>query len=184
MLFRSGPYSLVTQQPLGGKAQFGGQRFGEMEVWALEAYGAAYTLQEMLTIKSDDIVGRVKTYEAIVKGENIPEPGVPEGFKVLIKELQSIGLDVRLYSEDDKELELTENIDDGIDFNLDDNKPLVTEEEMLEDDEPTELLDEDMLLDEEEMIDDEEMLEDDDLDIFDNEIAEDNMENDNDSYEE
>ena len=180
----TGPYSLVTQQPLGGKAQFGGQRFGEMEVWALEAYGAAYTLQEMLTIKSDDIVGRVKTYEAIVKGENIPEPGVPEGFKVLIKELQSIGLDVRLYSEDDKELELTENIDDGIDFNLDDNKPLVTEEEMLEDDEPTELLDEDMLLDEEEMIDDEEMLEDDDLDIFDNEIAEDNMENDNDSYEE
>ena len=180
----TGPYSLVTQQPLGGKAQFGGQRFGEMEVWALEAYGAAYTLQEMLTIKSDDIVGRVKTYEAIVKGENIPEPGVPEGFKVLIKELQSIGLDVRLYSEDDKELELTENIDDGIDFNLDDNKPLVTEEEMLEDDEPTELLDEDMLLDEEEMIDDEEMLEDDDLDIFDNEMAEDNMENDNDSYEE
>ena len=180
----TGPYSLVTQQPLGGKAQFGGQRFGEMEVWALEAYGAAYTLQEMLTIKSDDIVGRVKTYEAIVKGENIPEPGVPEGFKVLIKELQSIGLDVRLYSEDDKELELTENIDDGIDFNLDDNKPLVTEEEMIEDDEPTELLDEDMLLDEEELIDDEEMLEDDDLDIFDNEMAEDNMENDNDSYEE
>ena len=176
----TGPYSLVTQQPLGGKAQFGGQRFGEMEVWALEAYGAAYTLQEMLTIKSDDVVGRVKTYEAIVKGENIPEPGVPEGFKVLIKELQSIGLDVRLYSEDDQELELTENIDDGIDFNLDDNKPLVTEEEMIEDDELNEPLDESMLLEEEEIIDEE----DDDLDIFDNELAEDNMENDDDSYEE
>lgn len=118
----TGPYSLVTQQPLGGKAQFGGQRFGEMEVWALEAYGAAYTLQEMLTVKSDDVVGRVKTYEAIVKGENVPEPGVPEGFKVLIKELQSLGLDVRLLSKDNKELELKENIDDGIDFNMDDKK--------------------------------------------------------------
>ena len=118
----TGPYSLVTQQPLGGKAQFGGQRFGEMEVWALEAYGAAYTLQEMLTVKSDDVVGRVKTYEAIVKGENVPEPGVPEGFKVLIKELQSLGLDVRLLSHDNKELELKENIDDGINFNLDDKK--------------------------------------------------------------
>ncbi len=115
----TGPYSLVTQQPLGGKAQFGGQRFGEMEVWALEAYGAAYTLQEILTVKSDDVVGRVKTYEAIVKGENIPEPGVPESFKVLIKELQSLGLDVRLYSHDDKEIEIKENIDDAIDFNLD-----------------------------------------------------------------
>ena len=112
----TGPYSLVTQQPLGGKAQFGGQRFGEMEVWALEAYGAAYTLQEMLTVKSDDVVGRVKTYEAIVKGENVPEPGVPESFKVLIKELQSLGLDVRLYSEDNQELELKENIDEGIDY--------------------------------------------------------------------
>ena len=118
----TGPYSLVTQQPLGGKAQFGGQRFGEMEVWALEAYGAAYTLQEMLTVKSDDVVGSVKTYEAIVKGENVPEPGVPEGFKVLIKELQSLGLDVRLLSKDNKELELKENIDDGIDFNMDDKK--------------------------------------------------------------
>ena len=118
----TGPYSLVTQQPLGGKAQFGGQRFGEMEVWALEAYGAAYTLQEMLTVKSDDVVGRVKTYESIVKGENVPEPGVPEGFKVLIKELQSLGLDVRLYSEDNKELELKENIEDGIDFNIDDHR--------------------------------------------------------------
>ena len=90
----TGPYSLVTQQPLGGKAQFGGQRFGEMEVWALEAYGASYTLQEILTVKSDDVIGRVKTYEAIIKGENIPEPGIPESFKVLLKELQSLGLDV------------------------------------------------------------------------------------------
>ena len=104
----TGPYSLVTQQPLGGKAQFGGQRFGEMEVWALEAYGAAYTLQEILTVKSDDVVGRVKTYEAIVKGENIPEPGIPESFKVMVKELQSLGLDVKLYSDTDEELELKE----------------------------------------------------------------------------
>ncbi|NPV74460.1 MAG: DNA-directed RNA polymerase subunit beta [Pelotomaculum sp.] len=104
----TGPYSLVTQQPLGGKAQFGGQRFGEMEVWALEAYGAAYTLQEILTVKSDDVVGRVKTYEAIVKGENVPEPGVPESFKVLIKELQSLGLDVKVLSEDDQEIEIRE----------------------------------------------------------------------------
>ena len=177
----TGPYSLVTQQPLGGKAQFGGQRFGEMEVWALEAYGAAYTLQEMLTIKSDDVVGRVKTYEAIVKGENIPEPGVPEGFKVLIKELQSLGLDIRLYSKDDKELELTENIDDGIDFNLDENKPLVTDEEKMEDEEP---LDEDMLLDEEELPEEDEDLEEDNFDDLDEELAEDNLENDNDSYEE
>jgi DNA-directed RNA polymerase subunit beta len=99
-----GPYSLVTQQPLGGKAQFGGQRFGEMEVWALEAYGASYTLQEILTVKSDDVVGRLKTYESIVKGDNIPEPGVPEGFKVLIKELQSLALDVRILSGDDQEI--------------------------------------------------------------------------------
>ena len=120
----TGPYSLVTQQPLGGKAQFGGQRFGEMEVWALEAYGAAYTLQEMLTVKSDDVVGRVKTYEAIVKGENIPEPGIPESFKVLVKELQSLGLDIRLYTKDDVELELKENIEDGIDFNIEDKKAL------------------------------------------------------------
>jgi DNA-directed RNA polymerase subunit beta len=104
----TGPYSLVTQQPLGGKAQFGGQRFGEMEVWALEAYGAAYTLQEILTVKSDDLVGRVKTYEAIVKGENVPEPGVPESFKVLIKELQSLGLDVKVLTEDEKEIEIKE----------------------------------------------------------------------------
>lgn len=108
----TGPYSLVTQQPLGGKAQFGGQRFGEMEVWALEAYGAAYTLQEILTVKSDDVVGRVKTYEAIVKGENVPEPGVPESFKVLIKELQSLGLDVKVLSEDDVEIEIKEAEED------------------------------------------------------------------------
>ncbi len=113
----TGPYSLVTQQPLGGKAQFGGQRFGEMEVWALEAYGAAYTLQEMLTTKSDDVVGRVKTYEAIVKGENIPKPGVPEGFKVLVKELQSLGLDIKLFTDKGSEIELKENIEDGVDFN-------------------------------------------------------------------
>ncbi|KXG74791.1 DNA-directed RNA polymerase subunit beta [Thermotalea metallivorans] len=110
----TGPYSLVTQQPLGGKAQFGGQRFGEMEVWALEAYGAAHTLQEILTVKSDDVVGRVKTYEAIVKGENIPEPGVPESFKVLIKELQSLALDVKVLTEDDAELEIKESVDDDI----------------------------------------------------------------------
>ncbi|MBR4695440.1 MAG: DNA-directed RNA polymerase subunit beta, partial [Selenomonadaceae bacterium] len=108
----TGPYSLVTQQPLGGKAQFGGQRFGEMEVWALEAYGAAYTLQEILTVKSDDVVGRVKAYEAIVKGENIPEPGVPESFKVLIKELQSIGLDIKVLSEDAKEILIQDDDDD------------------------------------------------------------------------
>ena len=103
----TGPYSLVTQQPLGGKAQFGGQRFGEMEVWALEAYGAAYTLQEILTVKSDDVTGRVKTYEAIVKGENIPNPGVPESFKVLLKELQSLCLDVRVLDKDGNEIELS-----------------------------------------------------------------------------
>ncbi|MGG1678350.1 DNA-directed RNA polymerase subunit beta [Neobacillus sp. NRS-1170] len=108
----TGPYSLVTQQPLGGKAQFGGQRFGEMEVWALEAYGAAYTLQEILTVKSDDVVGRVKTYEAIVKGENVPEPGVPESFKVLIKELQSLGMDVKILSGDEKEIEMRDTEDD------------------------------------------------------------------------
>jgi len=109
----TGPYSLVTQQPLGGKAQFGGQRFGEMEVWALEAYGAAYTLQEILTVKSDDVVGRVKTYEAIVKGENIPEPGVPESFKVLIKELQSLALDVSVLSEGDTEIDIKQLEDDA-----------------------------------------------------------------------
>jgi DNA-directed RNA polymerase subunit beta len=110
----TGPYSLVTQQPLGGKAQFGGQRFGEMEVWALEAYGAAYTLQEILTVKSDDVVGRVKTYESIVKGENIPEPGIPESFKVLIKELQSLALDVKVYSEEVGEIAIKEYVEDDL----------------------------------------------------------------------
>jgi DNA-directed RNA polymerase subunit beta len=108
----TGPYSMITQQPLGGKAQFGGQRFGEMEVWALEAYGAAYTLQELLTVKSDDVVGRVKTYEAIVKGENVMEPGVPESFKVLIKELQSLALDVKVLTENREEVEIRIQDDD------------------------------------------------------------------------
>ena len=108
----TGPYSLVTQQPLGGKAQFGGQRFGEMEVWALEAYGAAYTLQEILTVKSDDVTGRVKTYEAIVKGNNIPQPGVPESFKVLVKELQSLCLDIRVLDENGQEIELKDEDED------------------------------------------------------------------------
>ena len=120
----TGPYSLVTQQPLGGKAQFGGQRFGEMEVWAMEAYGAAYTLQEILTVKSDDVVGRVKTYEAIVKGQNIPKPGIPESFKVLIKELQSLSLDVKVLSKDNEEIDLNQPIDDdssGIDLDVSDN---------------------------------------------------------------
>ena len=157
----TGPYSLVTQQPLGGKAQFGGQRFGEMEVWALEAYGAAYTLQEMLTVKSDDVVGRVKTYEAIVKGENIPEPGVPESFKVLVKELQSLGLDVRLYSDDNKELELKENIEDGIDFDPEKDKKLLAEEEVVSEDELKDGYVEDgndeLLMDEEENEDSDEL---------------------------
>ena len=108
----TGPYSLVTQQPLGGKAQFGGQRFGEMEVWALEAYGAAYTLQEILTVKSDDVVGRVKTYEAIVKGQNVPQAGVPESFKVLVKELQSLGLDIKVLNKDKQEIDLKQTFDD------------------------------------------------------------------------
>ena len=108
----TGPYSLVTQQPLGGKAQFGGQRFGEMEVWALEAYGAAYTLQEILTYKSDDVVGRVKTYEAIVKGEPIPKPGVPESFRVLVKELQALGLDMKVLDENREEIELRDMDDE------------------------------------------------------------------------
>ena len=112
----TGPYSLVTQQPLGGKAQFGGQRFGEMEVWALEAYGAAYTLQEILTVKSDDVVGRVKTYEAIVKGQNIPKPGIPESFKVLIKELQSLALDVKVLDANNDEIDLRQNSDDDDDM--------------------------------------------------------------------
>jgi DNA-directed RNA polymerase subunit beta len=120
----TGPYSLVTQQPLGGKAQFGGQRFGEMEVWALEAYGASYTLQEILTVKSDDIIGRVKTYEAIVKGENIPEPGVPESFRVLLKELQALSLDVRVMMEDETEVEMKESMEEteGLHLNIEGNE--------------------------------------------------------------
>lgn len=189
----TGPYSLVTQQPLGGKAQFGGQRFGEMEVWALEAYGAAYTLQEMLTVKSDDIVGRVKTYEAIVKGENVPEPGVPESFKVLVKELQSLGLDVRLYSEDNEELELKENIEEGIEYDPEKEKKLLSEEQVIVDDDLNgygEKLEDDILLDDEtnsigeendelfQELDDEgeEML-------FDNDLANDNLDDENDSIE-
>ena len=109
----TGPYALVTQQPLGGKAQFGGQRFGEMEVWALEAYGASYTLQEILTVTADEVVGRVKPYEAIIKGDNIPEPGIPESFRVLLKELQSLGLDVRVLRDDNTEVKIEENIDYG-----------------------------------------------------------------------
>jgi DNA-directed RNA polymerase subunit beta len=127
----TGPYSLVTQQPLGGKAQFGGQRFGEMEVWALEAYGAAYTLQEILTVKSDDVVGRVKTYEAIVKGENVPEPGVPESFKVLIKELQSLGMDVKILSGDEEEIEMRDTEDDD-DLQQVDTLNIVPEAQSLE----------------------------------------------------
>ena len=188
----TGPYSLVTQQPLGGKAQFGGQRFGEMEVWALEAYGAAYTLQEMLTVKSDDVVGRVKTYEAIVKGENIPEPGVPESFKVLVKELQSLGLDVRLYSEDNQELELKENIEEGIEYDPEKEKKLLTEEEAIDDgdlDGYGEETSDDILLEDEEdtMEDDDELFEsiddeDDEL-LYDNDLANDNLDNDDDIIE-
>ncbi len=114
----TGPYSLVTQQPLGGKAQFGGQRFGEMEVWALEAYGAAYTLQEILTVKSDDVTGRVRTYEAIVKGHNVPTPGVPESFKVLVKELQSLCLDIQVLDKDGNQIELKDDEDAMDTFNL------------------------------------------------------------------
>ena len=150
----TGPYSLVTQQPLGGKAQFGGQRFGEMEVWALEAYGAAYTLQEILTVKSDDIVGRVKTYEAIVKGENIPEPGIPESFKVLIKEMQSLCLDVKVLTEDNEEIEIKETsemedmpaIEDIVDVEL--------EEESDEEDEELEIIEEEEDFDEDDERDD------------------------------
>ena len=188
----TGPYSLVTQQPLGGKAQFGGQRFGEMEVWALEAYGAAYTLQEMLTVKSDDVVGRVKTYEAIVKGENIPEPGVPESFKVLVKELQSLGLDVRLYSEDNEELELKENIEDGIEYDPEKEKQLLAEDEVVAEEDLedgyTEGTDDDILLDEEPMDDENDDLFE-DLDdegdemLFDNDLANDNLDDENDIIE-
>ena len=184
----TGPYSLVTQQPLGGKAQFGGQRFGEMEVWALEAYGAAYTLQEMLTVKSDDVVGRVKTYEAIVKGENIPEPGVPESFKVLVKELQSLGLDVRLYSENNEELELKENIEDGIEYDPEQDKKILSEDEViaaddLEDgymDESLEEDDDNIALEEDESDDLFEELDDEDEDIFGSDLADDKLDDEND----
>ena len=186
----TGPYSLVTQQPLGGKAQFGGQRFGEMEVWALEAYGAAHTLQEILTVKSDDVVGRVKTYEAIVKGENIPKPGVPESFKVLVKELQSSGLDIRLFSDNDKEIELKEDIDEGIDFNLERKKKeeqVLLEKELEENyvpaDEETmdvsELEDSDELFDDSDILDESDF-EDDITDVYDNDLAEDNIQDDED----
>ncbi len=154
----TGPYSLVTQQPLGGKAQFGGQRFGEMEVWALEAYGAAYTLQELLTVKSDDVVGRVKTYEAIIKGENVPEPGVPESFKVLIKEMQSLGLNVTILSEDAREIEIRETEEDitelakNLDLELGDG--VVKREEVVngldEDSEPEEDEDDEYLIESDE----------------------------------
>ena len=185
----TGPYSLVTQQPLGGKAQFGGQRFGEMEVWALEAYGAAYTLQEMLTVKSDDVVGRVNTYEAIVKGENIPEPGVPESFKVLVKELQSLGLDVRLYSEDNEELELKEEVDEGIEYDPSKDGKLLSEEEILADgdlqDGYTEETEDDVLMnDEDDVIDDgkedlfEELDDEGEEMLFGNDIANDNLDDD------
>ena len=190
----TGPYSLVTQQPLGGKAQFGGQRFGEMEVWALEAYGASYTLQEMLTVKSDDVVGRVKTYEAIVKGENVPEPGVPESFKVLVKELQSLGLDVRLYSDDNQELELKENIEDGIEYDPEKEKKYLAEEEVVADGDldngyTEEETEDDVLLegDKNDLDDDNdelfEGLDDEDDEMFfsgDSDLAEDNLDNDND----
>lgn len=178
----TGPYSLVTQQPLGGKAQFGGQRFGEMEVWALEAYGAAHTLQEMLTIKSDDVVGRVKTYEAIVKGENVPEPGIPETFKVLIKELQSLGLDMRLYTKDNKEIELKEDIDEGIDYNEAKKKEdLVLNESEIEssyieaDDEEIDL---DKEEDNDELFENDELL--DDEGLYGNDLAKDNLDDDED----
>ena len=185
----TGPYSLVTQQPLGGKAQFGGQRFGEMEVWALEAYGASYTLQEMLTVKSDDVVGRVKTYEAIVKGENVPEPGVPESFKVLVKELQSLGLDVRLYSEDNQELELKENIEDGIEYDPEKDGKVLAEEEVVVDGdldgygEESET-DDDVVLEDDDSIDDEDVYGDmTDEEMFDNDLANDNLDNDDDIIE-
>ncbi|GHU96777.1 hypothetical protein FACS1894208_11810 [Clostridia bacterium] len=162
----TGPYSLVTQQPLGGKAQFGGQRFGEMEVWALYAYGAAYTLQEILTVKSDDIVGRVKTYEAIVKGHNVPKPGIPESFRVLIKELQSLGLDMRVLDKNDAEISLVEDEDDdnymrgdgeqyvedtdieAQGYTVGDPDEILDELGFVDDDEDDDLLDEDEFADE------------------------------------
>ena len=182
----TGPYALVTQQPLGGKAQFGGQRFGEMEVWALEAYGAAYTLQEILTVKSDDVVGRVKAYEAIVKGENIPEPGVPESFKVLVKELQAIGLDIKLYSEDNQELELKEHIEDGIDYDESETGKALTEDDVLIHEDLEDGFTEEEMQDDEDDSDDDlfnsDELEDDES-IYDNDLANDNLDNDDDIIE-
>lgn len=176
----TGPYSLVTQQPLGGKAQFGGQRFGEMEVWALEAYGASHTLQEILTVKSDDVVGRVKTYESIVKGENIPEPGVPESFKVLIKELQSLGLDVKVLTEENEEIalrELDEDEDDTEELSVniegrEDDPGDMSYEERMEDDEGE--------LDEELTLDDIDELDDDELEIDGSVFEEEDLEEDDD----
>ena len=167
----TGPYSLVTQQPLGGKAQFGGQRFGEMEVWALEAYGAAHTLQEILTVKSDDVVGRVRTYESIVKGENVPEPGIPESFKVLIKELQSLCLDVKLLSEDEQEVEVREDVDD---IEIKDDSVYIDEErdDMFEVDitKDASIIDEESTFDLEYMDEEEDEDFDDDFDIDENEL--------------
>ena len=171
----TGPYSLVTQQPLGGKAQFGGQRFGEMEVWALEAYGAAYTLQEILTVKSDDVVGRVKTYEAIVKGNNVPQSGIPESFKVLVKELQSLGLDVRVYDKDENEIDLKQNFDDELGFTASDDKAFTqvndaegAEGYALEDEEGNPIEDEDEEESFDEIFEDiDEMFSDDDEESFD-----------------
>ena len=167
----TGPYSLVTQQPLGGKAQFGGQRFGEMEVWALEAYGAAHTLQEILTVKSDDVVGRVRTYESIVKGENVPEPGIPESFKVLIKELQSLCLDVKLLSEDEQEVEVREDADD---IEIKDDSVYIDEErdDMFEVDitKDASIIDEESTFDLEYMDEEEDEDFDDDFDIDENEL--------------
>ena len=166
----------MTQQPLGGKAQFGGQRFGEMEVWALEAYGASYTLQEILTVKSDDIVGRVKTYEAIVKGENIPEPGVPESFKVLLKELQALGLDVRVLREDDTEVEIKEDLDDDDIGVIDVNIEGVEKDDYLEkEEEEADIVD--TVLNNPELLDDLE-IDEDDIEIDDDDILIDEDEND------
>ena len=158
-----------------------------MEVWALEAYGAAYTLQEMLTVKSDDVVGRVKTYEAIVKGENIPEPGVPESFKVLIKELQSLGLDVRLYSEDNKELELRESIDDGIDYSPESDKKIMNEDEVIAADDLADgYMDESLENDDVELEDEEsdelfgDLGDEGEEDIFDSDLTDDNLDDEND----
>ena len=155
----TGPYSLVTQQPLGGKAQFGGQRFGEMEVWALEAYGASNILQEILTVKSDDVVGRVKTYESIVKGDNISDPGIPESFKVLIKELQGLALDVKVLSEDNEEIQIIDSSDTELDYADFINKAKEEKKEKIlsfDENEEIDILADDFSFDDEEMDEDEE----------------------------